>query len=223
MDEPVRQVAARIKAWRREAELSLQQLANRSGVSPSTIHKIEHCQTVPTIAVVLRLTEGLNRTATELFDSAPIGSTATHVRAEDRREARIAQGVVLQPLSADPTNRDMVVWRVVHPPGFSFGERTMQHRDGELVIYLESGRLRVRVDEEEFTLESGDTLHFKASSPHAWWNDGHEDAVAVVLGNATDSARPVLLSRLRRLGLSPETPASPRRTQSSGEAVAAQL
>lgn len=201
MDESVSRIAVRIKTWRHEASLSLQQLANRSGVSPSTIHKIEHCQTVPTIAVVLKLAAGLGRQAVELFDDAPLCSSATHVRADDRREARTAQGVVLQTLSGDPANRDIAVWRVVHPPGFSFGDRTMRHRDGELVIHLQTGRLRVRVGEEEFSLAKGDTLHFKASSPHAWWNDGTEDAVAIVLGNTTENARPVLLARLRRLGL----------------------
>jgi transcriptional regulator with XRE-family HTH domain len=53
MEESVNRVAGRIKLWRSEANLSLQELANRSAVSPSTIHKIEHCQTVPTISVVL--------------------------------------------------------------------------------------------------------------------------------------------------------------------------
>lgn len=201
MDDSVSRVAARIKTWRRDANLSLQQLANRSGVSPSTIHKIEHGQTVPTIAVVLKLATGLDRRAIDLFDDGPLASSATHVRADERREAKTDAGVVLQTLSGDPAHRDISVWRVVHPPGFSFGDRTMQHRDGELVIYLEQGSLRVRVDDEEFALARGDTLHFKASSPHGWWNDGDEDAVAVVLGNTTEAARPALLSSLRRLGL----------------------
>jgi len=204
VDESVCRIAARIRAWRHEAGLSLQQLANRSGVSPSTIHKIEHCQTVPTIAVLLKLATGFGRRAIDLFDDIPDATPATHVRAAERDEARTAQGVVLQTLTREPARRDISVWRVVHPPGFSFGDRTMQHYDGEMVIYLERGRLHVHVDEERYQLETGDTLHFKASSPHAWRNDDQEDAVALIFGNATESARPALLSRLRRLGLHPE-------------------
>lgn len=204
VDESVRRVAARIRAWRGEAGLSLQELANRSGVSPSTIHKIEHGQTVPTIAVVLKLVVGLGRRAAELFDDGPRRPAATLVRATDRWELTTTEGVVLQALAGDPAARDMGVWRVVHPPGFSFGGRTMRHGDGEMVIYLERGDLAVRVEDDEFTLRAGDTLHFKASSPHAWRNDGAEEAVAIVLGQTTGTGRSALLARLRRLGLEPD-------------------
>ena len=209
MEDSVDRVAARIRSWRQGAGLSLQQLANRSGVSPSTIHKIEHGQTVPTIAVVLKLAAGLGRRASELFDEPPPPPAATLVRACERRGATTEQGVVLQPMSGDPSCRDIVVWRVVHPPGFSFGGRTLRHDDGELLIYLESGRLAVRVGDEHYDLRAGDTLHFEASRPFAWCNEGDVDAVAVILGNATDASRPAILSRLTRLGLRPERPRTP--------------
>jgi len=212
VEEAVRQVAARIRAWRSEARLSLQELANRSGVSPSTIHKIEHDQTIPTIAVVLKLASGLGRPAASLFDESPHTPVATHVRASERRQLRTSRGVVLQALAGDSGARDIGVWRVVHPPGFSFGERRMRHGEGEMVIYVERGRLRVAVEQEEYVVDAGDTLHFRASSPHAWHNEESEETVAIILGHTHSANRSALLARLRRLGLQPDPGCLPTAT-----------
>lgn len=207
MDESVKRVAARIKRWRSEAGLSLQELANRSAVSPSTIHKIEHCQTVPTIAVVLKLASGLGRHATELFDDADLSSTTIHIRPEDRAEHVTSRGVRVQALGAEPAVRDIAVWRVVHPPGFSFEDQTLRHVGGELLLYIERGRLHATVGDEEFDLNPGDTLHWKASSQYAWRNESDEDAIALILGNTADAVRPALVAQLRRHESGSEEPA----------------
>lgn len=212
MEDSVRHVAARLRAWRTEAGLSLQELGKRSGVSPSTIHKIEHDQTVPTIAVVLKLAAGLERRPAALFEECARRPAATHVRARDRRQLRTDGGVVLQALAGDASGRDIGVWRVVHPPGFSFGGRTMQHGHGDMVIYVERGRLDVCVDGQRFVVETGDSLHFKASARHAWRNDGDDDAVAIILGRASTGGRSAVLARLRRLGLEPRAEPAARAT-----------
>ncbi len=196
MEEAVGRVADRFKRWRTESSLSLQELANRSGVSPSTIHKIEHGQTVPTIAVVLKIVAGLGRHATELFDDTDPRSTTTCIRAQARRQFTTSRGALIQSLAGSPDERDIGFWRVVHPPGFDFGERTLSHLHGEVIVFLESGQLRVRVADEEFEISEGDSLHFKASSPYSWTNTGDEPAVALILGNTSDAIRPALAAHL---------------------------
>lgn len=215
MEESVRRVAARIKRWRSEASLSLQELANRSDVSPSTIHKIEHVQTVPTIAVVLKLAAGLGRHATELFEDSDQGSSTILIRADERRELRTSRGARIQALAGDPTSRELGVWRIVHPPGFSFGQETLSHVTGEVVIYVESGELNASVGDENFELAAGDSLHFKASSAYAWRNDGSSPAVAIIMGNTSDALRPALASQMRRSG----TPTRDRTDTGTGAPV----
>ena len=196
MEEAVGRVAERFKRWRSESGLSLAELANRSGVSPSTIHKIEHGQTVPTIAVVLKIVGGLGRHATELFDETDPGSTTTCIRADQRREFQTSRGAIVQALAGSPDDRDIGFWRVEHPPGFDFGGRTLSHMNGEVIIFIESGRLRVQVADEEFDIGPGDSLHFKATSPYAWSNHGGEPAIALILGNTSDAIRPGLEAQL---------------------------
>jgi len=203
VEQSISRVAARIKQWRTNAGYSLQELANRSGVSPSTIHKIERTQTVPTIGVVLKLATGLGRHPTEFFDDRDDQKTTCHVKAADRNELVTPRGARLQNLGGESTDSEIGVWRIVHPPGFSFGEHKISHLHGELVLFVEKGQLSVTVGSEEFELETGDSLHFKGSSPYCWHNTSDQPVVALIIGNVPDSPSDQVSSRRRVFRASP--------------------
>lgn len=53
-------IAQRVHDLRSEMKLSLRQLANRTGLSPSLIYQVEHGQTTPSIATISRIAAALN-------------------------------------------------------------------------------------------------------------------------------------------------------------------
>ncbi|HDS01428.1 MAG TPA: response regulator, partial [candidate division Zixibacteria bacterium] len=53
-------IAQRVHDLRAERKLSLRQLANRTGLSPSLIYQVEHGQTTPSIATISRIASALN-------------------------------------------------------------------------------------------------------------------------------------------------------------------
>lgn len=59
-------MAQQIRSCRAQDGLTLQQLAQRSGVAASTIHKVEAQQMVPTVFVLLKIAKGLGRRPEEL-------------------------------------------------------------------------------------------------------------------------------------------------------------
>ena len=64
-------------------------------------------------------------------------------------------------------------------------DRVRVHRhDGAEFIYVVEGRLIVRVDETEYTLESGDSMYFDPSAAHGYWRDGRALCSAVVVTTA---------------------------------------
>jgi transcriptional regulator with XRE-family HTH domain len=203
VDDSVSRVATRIKHWRSEASLSLQQLANRSGVSPSTIHKIEHHQTVPTIAVVLKLAAGLGRHATELFDEEDGTSSTIHIRAGDRVGLITPHGARVEALSADLDTTEIGLWRMVQPPGFSFGNHASGKVAGELILFLEEGHLDVTIGERSYSLDAGDSLHFEASSAYEWKNSSDRPVSILLTGNLAGGLRPSLVAQMRRVGTPP--------------------
>jgi quercetin dioxygenase-like cupin family protein len=49
---------------------------------------------------------------------------------------------------------------------------TVHAHEGEEFIHVLTGRLQVRVGPDDYYLEPGDSLHFKATRPHAYRNSG---------------------------------------------------
>lgn len=60
-------MAEQIRSCRTTDGLTLQQLATRSGVAASTIHKVESQQMVPTVSVLLKIAKGLGRRPEDLI------------------------------------------------------------------------------------------------------------------------------------------------------------
>jgi transcriptional regulator with XRE-family HTH domain len=168
-------IAERIRHWRSEAGLTLHVLAGRSGVAASTIHKIENCQTVPTIAVLLKVVHALGRDPEELLLDTRSTTNITHTRAAERRQLDADSGSRIEQLSRGISAGSLDVWRVTHPPGQGMDPEHMDvnfHFDGELLIMCEAGDLDVEVGSGSYALRPGDALHFKTSLPHLWRNNG---------------------------------------------------
>jgi transcriptional regulator with XRE-family HTH domain len=197
VQEELKRIAGRVKAWRTGEGLTLQEVSERSGVSASTVHKIENLQMIPTIAVLLKVAHGLGRRPHELFDEGAVTrSAAALVRARERDQLQTREGSTLERVVGAIDQAGIDVWRVTHDPGRGSQpspDAPLQRYRGELVILVETGRLHVEVGEGEaievYDLDVGDTLHFKTSLPHAWINRTDEPVSAYFFGLLPDAAR----------------------------------
>ena len=73
VDAELARISQRIRRWREEAGLTLQDLARRSELATSTIQKVETAQMVPSIAVMLKIARGLGRPFVERNVGETIG------------------------------------------------------------------------------------------------------------------------------------------------------
>jgi len=186
MDQQVARIAAKIRQWRADAGLSLQQLGERCGVSASTIHKIENNQSTPTIAVVLKLAEGLGRRASELVEDEVSESRISITRAEDRQAASTAGGSYIEWVAYGLRDPDLEVRRLIHPAGFDSRSERLPALAGEGVLLVERGELSLAFDDHREHLGPGDCLHFKAASCPPWLNTS-EDVVQILVISRTSS------------------------------------
>ena len=170
MDDDLKRIAARIRSWIDEAGLTLQKLGDRSGVSASTIHKIENLQTIPTIAVLIKVANGLNRRPSELLEEIDVGKQVAILRRKDRQRLSPSEHTELEHLvGMIPRNR-LDVWRVHLEPGRGAGRpgTDVWNFSGELVILVEEGCIEVELSGESYLVEAGDSIHFDSSTPHRW-------------------------------------------------------
>jgi len=195
VDGEIARLAQRVRRWREEAGYTLQELAERSGVATSTIQKVESFQMVPTVAVLLKISRGLGRSASELVRDTPPRARVIHLAPEDRHPVGDRKRMTVERLSGDLMDADLEMWRVTLQPGYGSGGESFGYPGEELALG-EEGEVAFQIGEEEYALRAGDVLHFKASVPHSWRNESDRVARFVILGTLSPALREALARRL---------------------------
>jgi transcriptional regulator with XRE-family HTH domain len=166
------QLGERIRGLRRERGLSLDLLAQRSGVSRAMISKLERGEKNPTVVVAAKVAEGLGVSLSQLFGVEERREVIVVPR-ERRMVMRDPQtGFERQLLSPSFGGRRIEFMRNVVPEGSSSGEFRAHRKGVEGYIVVESGRLRALLGGEDYLLEEGDALFFEANVPHRFDNAG---------------------------------------------------
>ena len=180
VDRVVSSIGPRLRELRLQHSLSLQQLAERAGVSAAAIHKIERNGMVPTITTLLKLAEAFDRPVGYFVDEEAEGAGPVAFTPADRRNVvpNSPPGVEALAISGSYArfNVDGAVTTVA--PGAGSGAALNQHQGEELVTVLE-GTLGFHVDGTAYRLGPGDSLHFRTARPHRWENPGLEPVGAV--------------------------------------------
>jgi transcriptional regulator with XRE-family HTH domain len=173
-------IGPKLRALRKQAGLSLQQLANRSDVSAAAIHKIEQSGMVPTITTLLKLSGALGRPVAFFVDEeGPAADPTVLIRDGEQRPILTSHtGIDLAGISGAYGRFYLAGARATVVPGASSGENPMEH-PGEELVYLLEGGLEFGVNEQSYCLRPGDSLHFRTVQPHSWRNPGSTDAVAL--------------------------------------------
>jgi transcriptional regulator with XRE-family HTH domain len=165
----------RVRGLRRERGLTLERLAERSGVSRAMISKLERGEKNPTLVVAAKVAEGLGVSLSRL------------VGLEDRRkvvltprERRMVMrdpetGFERQLLSPSIGGHGIELIRNVVPEGSISGEFPPYRRGVEEYVVVERGRLRAILGNEGYILEKGDAVYFEADVPHRFDNVGEAE------------------------------------------------
>jgi transcriptional regulator with XRE-family HTH domain len=174
----------RVRALRRGRGLTLELLAERSGVSRAMISKLERGEKNPTLVVAAKVAEGLGVSLSRL------------VGIEERREVVVVPrerrmivrdpetGFERQLLSPGFGGRGIEFLRNVVAEGSTSGEFPPHPKGVEEYIVVEEGRLRAILAGEEYILEEGDALYFEADVPHRFDNVGKgECSYYLVIGS----------------------------------------
>jgi transcriptional regulator with XRE-family HTH domain len=172
-------IGGKLRQVRQQKGLSMQQLANRSGVSPAAIHKIEHSHMIPTITTLMKLAAALNRSVAFFVDEEDIGRPAVFTPAAERKPVLTSKhGLELESISG-PYGQFLLAGAVATlEHGADSGPQAMEH-PGEELVHVLDGRIEICVDDDMYRLGVGDSLHFRTDRPHRWRNlaDGPTRAV----------------------------------------------
>lgn len=162
------QLGARIRAFRKKRELSLDALAALSGVSRATISKIELDQVTPSTKNLSKIAEALGSSFAELMSPEAAGELVI-LRSGDQPVMTDATSGFKRTCIAPILPSRGIDWVLNElPPGVSTGE-FVPHRVGvEEYIYVLSGKLEACLGADVHLLSDGDALFFQAHKKHAF-------------------------------------------------------
>lgn len=160
-------VGQRIRELRTKHGLSLRALAELSGLSSNAISLIERGDNSPTVSSLHNLATALNVPITAFFEQNGAGQVI-HLK-KDRRPTSETAGVCMENLGSGLANQQLEPFLMTIAPGSSSTSTQITH-SGEEFIYVLSGALLCRINEQEYPLEEGDSLIFLASQPHMYTN-----------------------------------------------------
>jgi transcriptional regulator with XRE-family HTH domain len=159
-------IGARLRDARRRRDLTLAELAARTGLTKGFLSQVERDQTSPSVGSLVRLCDALGITAGHLLD----GSPGPVVRAAERAPVRFGgEDVAEFRLTPAGEERLLVLQSDVAPGGGSGDEPYGLATSAEFVHVL-SGVLDVEVAGTRHRLAAGDSLTFDAPAPHRWIN-----------------------------------------------------
>lgn len=163
-------VADNLKRLRKERRLSLDAVAQCSGVSKSMLGQIERGETSPTVSTLWKISYGLKISFMALLakpetDVELVERSGVEPFTEDNGRYR------MYPLFPFDTSRKFEMFTVELDPGARFEASPHQEGTQEYVTVF-SGALTVILDGESRTIREGDAIHFKADRAHTYANGG---------------------------------------------------
>jgi transcriptional regulator with XRE-family HTH domain/predicted Fe-Mo cluster-binding NifX family protein len=172
-------IGNQVRRLRLSRNLTLRELAQRSGLNINTLSLIENGKTSPSVATLQQLAMALGVRITEFFESAEAEQEVVYTPAE-RRPQRSAGGALIQNLTARLAQDGLEAFMVHLKPGGEGMDRHISHAGWEFVFVL-SGVVEYRIGEQIYELKQGDSLAFVADLPHCWHNPLEDRAAQLLL------------------------------------------
>jgi transcriptional regulator with XRE-family HTH domain len=178
-------VGPRVRALREAMDLSLRDLAERSGVSAPMLSQVERGETSPTLQVASRIAAGLELRLSQLLRLDEQGVVSI-VRAAERRRGG-GGGHTIEVLTPPLPGQRAELSRHVLAAGAKTGGKgdPPMHEPGSREIALvEAGTVVLHVDAATHELNEGDSVVFDADLPHHFENPGPGEASLLAVVSA---------------------------------------
>ena len=176
LDDVLEAVGPRLRALRSEHDLTLSAVSRSTGISVSTLSRLESGQRKPTLELLLPLARAYQVALDELVDSPPTGDPRV------RQSPFEHEGVTMVPLTRQ--SGGLQAYKQTFPARSRMGDLEQKTHDGYEWLYVLSGRLRLLLGARDFVLAAGEVVEFDTRVPHAFANPFPEPAEVLSLFGA---------------------------------------
>ena len=165
----LKEMAGRIKELREIENLTLEEMAEKTGVSVQEYAQCEAGESDLNFAFLYRCALALNVDVTDIIEgSSPMLSSYTITRKGQGQRIEQAHGMVYYNLAAQFKNRvsEPLYVDAIYTPGAEYSDIELTSHAGQELDIIISGKLKVQVGEHTAILEPGDSIYYDSSTPH---------------------------------------------------------
>jgi transcriptional regulator with XRE-family HTH domain len=170
-------IGSRVRQLRNERGLTLQALADMTGLSASLLSLVERGKTSPSIGTLVSIAHAFDVHMTDLMPGAPSAPELPVLRHDEQRVYATPEGVNRRILRDDRV-RGLEVALNEYGPGGRSADSLLHHNGYEYGVVIE-GTLTIEVDGESYELHTGDSIAYDSTHPHRIVNNGPTEARAM--------------------------------------------
>ncbi|MFF9403091.1 helix-turn-helix domain-containing protein [Streptomyces sp. NPDC014744] len=163
------QVGSRLRRIRAQRGVSLSALAEATGISKSTLSRLESGQRRPSLELLLPIAQAHQVPLDELVGAPEVGDPRV------RCKPRVHRGRTVIPLSTQPGG--LQAWKSIIPAEHNRPEPVTH--EGHEWLYVLSGRVRLILADHDLIMEPGEAAEFDTRLPH-WVGPAGESPVEVL-------------------------------------------
>ncbi len=171
-------VGPRLKLLRTRRSVTLTQLAARTGISKSTLSRLENGERKPSLELLLPLAQAHQVSLDDLVGAPEVGDP--RIRLKPRRR----NGRLVVPLTQQSSR--VQVWKVIIPP--ERGDPEVRTHEGYEWLYVLSGQMRLILAEHDITMSPGEVAEFDTRLPH-WFGPADDQPVEILSVHASHGKR----------------------------------
>lgn len=175
-----------LRTVRKQRGLTLEGLAERTGLTKSYLSKIERSRSTPSIATAIKVARALDVDVAQLFSERGHQDMIAVDRAADRGQDRQRYGAI----AANMLGKSMSPF-VVRPSGHADrrgdGEVDPLHtlHQGQEFVFVHAGTVELEYGDATWTLAAGDSAYFDASISHRIRTVGSQPAEVLVVAETS--------------------------------------
>ncbi len=168
LDQAIAAAGPRLRTLRRQRDTTLDELSAQTGISKSTLSRLESGSRRPTLELLLPLARIYGVTLDELVGAPPTGDPRVHLRPVTRG------GMTMLPLTRRAGG--VQAFKIIMHAGSRPGEPDLKTHEGYEWIYVLNGRLRMVLGDHDLVLKPGEAAEFDTRTPH-WFGPAEKEAV----------------------------------------------
>jgi transcriptional regulator with XRE-family HTH domain len=158
-------VGPRLRTLRKQRGVTLEVLSTETGISVSTLSRLESGNRRPTLEMLLGLARAHHVCLDELVDAPTTGDPRARPRPVQRN------GITWVPLARNPGSLNAFKQILPVDPHLG-GRREQREHEGYEWVYILGGRLRLALADQDYILTPGEAAEFDTRVPHGYANVG---------------------------------------------------